>query len=43
LEPFGPLTRGRRAELAQEAERTLARMLPELTPEVRFGAVRDAA
>jgi hypothetical protein len=43
LEPFGPLTRGRRAELAQEAERTLARMLPEPTPEVRFGAVRDAA
>ncbi|MEW2631363.1 winged helix DNA-binding domain-containing protein [Streptomyces sp. NPDC048389] len=43
LEPFGPLTRGRRAELAEEAGRTLARMRPGLTPEVRFGAVRDAA
>ncbi|MEF9907416.1 winged helix DNA-binding domain-containing protein [Streptomyces sp. P9-A2] len=41
VEPFGPLTRARREEIAAEGERMLRVMHPDTPYDIRFGAVRQ--
>jgi hypothetical protein len=41
IEPFGALTRARRAEATAEAARLLAALHPEHPYDIRFGALRS--